>query len=145
MVALQPALKFNGGGHINHSLFWQNLCPPGEAAPPSGPLVAAIEAEFGSVANLQSRLSAAGAGIQGSGWAWLGWDAASSRLALGTTSNQDPAVTIGLHPLLGIDCWEHAYYLQYKNVRPDYLKRVWDVVNWKDVGARYEAAAGKAK
>lgn len=142
MIALQPALKFNGGGHVNHSLFWQNLCPPDRAAPPTGALAAAIAAQFGSVADLQARLSAAGAGIQGSGWAWLGYDPAAGRLALGVTANQDPASTLGLHPLLGIDCWEHAYYLQYKNVRPDYLKRVWEVVNWADVGARYEKVVG---
>jgi Fe-Mn family superoxide dismutase len=146
MLALQPALKFNGGGHINHSLFWQNLCPPGEAGPPEGALAAAIAAEFGSVDALQARLSAAGAGIQGSGWAWLGWDPAGRRLGLGVTANQDPAGSVGLTPLLGIDCWEHSYYLQYKNVRPDYLKAVWKVVNWRDVGVRYEAAVkGAAK
>lgn len=143
MLALQPALKFNGGGHVNHSLFWRNLCPPDQAAPPSGALAAAIAAEFGSVESLQSRLTAAGAGIQGSGWAWLGWDAAAQRLALGVSANQDPAGSVGLHPLLGIDCWEHSYYLQYKNVRPDYLKAVWKVVNWADVGRRYEAVSKK--
>ena len=145
MLALQPALKFNGGGHLNHSLFWQNLGPPGEAGPPTGALAAAIAAQFGSVDALQARLSAAGAGIQGSGWAWLGWDAAAGRLALGVTPNQDPAASVGLVPLLGIDCWEHAYYSQYRNVRPDYLRAVWSVVNWADVGSRYEAAAAGAE
>ena len=90
--------------------------PPGEAGPPTGALAAAIAAQCGSVDALQARLSAAGAGIQGSGWAWLGWDAAAGRLALGVTPNQDPAASVGLVPLLGIDCWEHAYYSQYRNV-----------------------------
>jgi superoxide dismutase, Fe-Mn family len=91
-----------------------------------------------------TKFSASSAGVQGSGWGWLGFDAAAGKLSVATTANQDPLQpTTGMVPLLGIDVWEHAYYLQYKNVRPDYLKEVWKVVNWKDVAARYEAAGGK--
>mmetsp|Transcript_1449 Transcript_1449/g.2067 ORF Transcript_1449/g.2067 Transcript_1449/m.2067 type:complete len:225 (-) Transcript_1449:213-887(-) len=137
MIALQGAIKFNGGGHVNHSMFWDMLCAPKDFEPPSGDIEAAINAEFGSLASLQEKFSASAVGVQGSGWGWLGLNKASGKLVIGTTPNQDPCSTLGLVPLLGIDVWEHAYYLQYKNVRPDYLKAVWSVVNWKDVGARY--------
>ena len=135
-IALQGAVKFNGGGHVNHSIFWSNLCPMKDYTPPEGELLAAIEAEFGSLDQFQAKFSATAAGVQGSGWGWLGYDKASGRLAIASTANQDPCVTTGLVPLLGVDVWEHAYYLQYKNVRPDYLKAVWGVVNWRDVGRR---------
>jgi Fe-Mn family superoxide dismutase len=140
MIALQGGIKFNGGGHVNHSIFWKNLTPPKDFEPPSGELAKAIEAEFGSVDNLISKFNPRTAAVQGSGWGWLGYSAETGRLQIATTGNQDPLVTQGLTPLLGIDVWEHAYYLQYKNVRPDYLKNIWKVVNWKDVGQRYEAA-----
>eukprot|EP00245_Coleochaete_scutata_P015585 TRINITY_DN7021_c0_g1_i1.p1 TRINITY_DN7021_c0_g1~~TRINITY_DN7021_c0_g1_i1.p1 ORF type:complete len:233 (-),score=49.08 TRINITY_DN7021_c0_g1_i1:340-1038(-) len=144
-IALQSALKFNGGGHANHSLFWQNLAPPKEGGgePPSGPLASAIEQEFGSLDNFITKFNAAGAGVQGSGWAWLGYDKSLKRIFIDTTSNQDPLTTKGGHlvPLLGVDVWEHAYYLQYKNVRPDYLKNIWAVVNWSDVASRYDNVA----
>jgi len=100
-----------------------------------------VAARFGSTAALKAAMSAAGAGVQGSGWAWLGLNkAAGNRLEVLALPNQDPLSTAGLVPLLGIDVWEHAYYLQYKNVRPDYLKAIWDVVNWADVAKRYAAA-----
>ena len=142
MIALHGALKFNGGGHVNHSIFWQNLAPVGKGGgePPTGALAAKIDATFGSLDALQAAMSARSAAVQGSGWGWLGYDAAGDRLAVATCANQDPLSTAGLVPLLGIDVWEHAYYLDYKNVRPDYLKEIWKVVNWTDVGARFDAA-----
>jgi len=142
MIALQGAIKFNGGGHVNHSIFWQNLAPVGKGGgdPPTGALAAKIDATFGSLDALQATMSAQSAAVQGSGWGWLGYDAAGDRLAVATCANQDPLSTVGLVPLLGIDVWEHAYYLDYKNVRPDYLKEIWKVVNWADVGARFDAA-----
>eukprot|EP00271_Cylindrocystis_brebissonii_P011518 TRINITY_DN29360_c0_g1_i1.p1 TRINITY_DN29360_c0_g1~~TRINITY_DN29360_c0_g1_i1.p1 ORF type:complete len:231 (-),score=35.02 TRINITY_DN29360_c0_g1_i1:319-1011(-) len=138
-IALQPALRFNGGGHINHSIFWKNLAPVSEGGgePPQGALASAIERDFHSLDAFIKKASAAGAGVQGSGWVWLG-ATESGHLVIETTANQDPLVTKGLTPLLGIDVWEHAYYLQYKNVRPDYLSNIWKVVNWKDVADRYK-------
>eukprot|EP00158_Paraphelidium_tribonemae_P000992 Partr_v1_DN23817_c1_g1_i1_m63685 putative Destroys radicals which are normally produced within the cells and which are toxic to biological systems (By similarity) len=145
-ITLQPALNFNGGGHINHSIFWTNLCPPKQFQPPTGPLSQAIEKQWGSLQEFQSKFSAASAGVQGSGWGWLGYNKSSGRLEIATTFNQDPLVAArGLEPLLGIDVWEHAYYLQYKNARPDYLKEIWKIINWKNVAERYSAAAAASK
>uniref|UniRef100_UPI00358EB35F superoxide dismutase [Mn], mitochondrial n=1 Tax=Myxine glutinosa TaxID=7769 RepID=UPI00358EB35F len=139
-VSLQPAFRFNGGGHINHSIFWRNLSPSG-GGQPCGDLLKAIESDFGSVDKLREKLSAAAVGVQGSGWAWLGFNKESKRLQIATCANQDPLQgTTGLFPLLGIDVWEHAYYLQYKNVRPDYVKEIWHVVDWDNVGERLIAA-----
>ncbi|KAK9819650.1 hypothetical protein WJX72_000758 [[Myrmecia] bisecta] len=139
MIAVQPAIRFNGGGHVNHSIFWKNLCPPQDAEPPQGKLAKAIEADFGSLENFQTKFSATTAGVQGSGWGWLGYNNDTKKLVIATTAIQDPLSTLGLTPLLGVDVWEHAYYLQYKNVRPDYLKNIWKVVNWKDVASRLPA------
>ncbi len=138
-IALQPAIKFNGGGHINHSIFWTNLASVrnggGELA--KGPLLDAINKEFGSLDVFKTKFNTAAAAVQGSGWAWLGFNEASKRLEIVALPNQDPLTT---HvPLLGVDVWEHAYYLQYKNVRPDYLKAIWSVVNWKNVAERAAA------
>ncbi|RKP09943.1 superoxide dismutase 2 [Thamnocephalis sphaerospora] len=142
-IALQSALKFNGGGHINHSIFWTNLAPPkqGGGEPPSGELLQAIQRDFGSLEKFITKFNATTAAVQGSGWGWLGYNKETQRLQIATTQNQDPLQpTTGLVPLLGIDVWEHAYYLDYKNVRPDYLKRIWEVVNWKNVTERYGKA-----
>lgn len=140
LISLQPAIKFNGGGHINHSIFWTNLTPPKDFEPPSGDLAEAIETDFGSVDKLIAKFNPKAAAVQGSGWGWLGYSKESGKLVVATTANQDPLITQGLTPLLGIDVWEHAYYLQYKNKRPDYLKEVWKVINWKNVGERLAAA-----
>lgn len=142
MVALQQAIKFNGGGHINHSIFWTNLAPKkaGGGKPPEGALLDAINETFGSLNNLIEQMSTKGAGVQGSGWVWLGYNKANKKLEIITLENQDPLSTKGLVPLLGIDVWEHAYYLQYLNVRPDYLKSIWEVVNWANVAERFENA-----
>jgi Fe-Mn family superoxide dismutase len=135
VVKLQNAIKFNGGGHVNHSIFWQNLAPvrEGGGEPPNSSLGGAIDNHFGSLEALIAKMNAEGAALQGSGWVWLGLDKELKKLVVETSANQDPLVTKGpsLVPLLGIDVWEHAYYLQYKNVRPDYLKNIWKVINWK--------------
>ncbi len=145
MESLLSAIKFNGGGHINHSIFWTNLSPKNKdgGIPPEGALVQAINQEFGSLQSLIDQLSTKAIALQGSGWGWLGYDKTLHRLALATCDNQDPLVTKGLVPLLGIDVWEHAYYLQYKNVRADYVKAIWGIVNWKNVAERFEKAKSK--
>ncbi len=115
IVALQQNIKFNGGGHINHSIFWKNLAPPkkGGGEAPTGDLKSMIDVQYGSLDGLQKAISAASVAVQGSGWGWLGYDKVNNRLAVTTTFNQDPLeATTGLKPLLGIDVWEHAYYLQ---------------------------------
>lgn len=144
-IALQSAIKFNGGGHLNHSIFWTNLAPAnqGGGVAPEGALAEAIQKEFGSLDKLIETLSSKATAIQGSGWGWLGYDQTKGKLAIATCDNQDPLITKGLIPLLGIDVWEHAYYLQYKNVRADYVKAIWKIVNWKNVAERYSQAAKK--
>jgi Fe-Mn family superoxide dismutase len=124
MIALQQAIRFNGGGHVNHSIFWTNLAPPkaGGGGEPGGELGKLVAECFGSFAALKAAMNAAGAGVQGSGWAWLGYNKATGKLQVAALANQDPLSTVGLVPLLGIDVWEHAYYLQYKNMRPDYVR-----------------------
>jgi superoxide dismutase, Fe-Mn family len=146
MIALQAAIKFNGGGHVNHSIFWTNLSPQnkGGGTPPEGELAEALNRDFGSLQNFTDQLSTKAVAIQGSGWGWLGYNKAKDKLEIATCDNQDPLSTKGLIPLLGIDVWEHAYYLQYKNVRADYVKAIWGVVNWKNVAERYQKAKGKA-
>jgi len=140
-VALGPAIKFNGGGHINHSIFWRNLTVKSQSGEPTGDLKAAIDRDFGSLENLKTQMSAASVAVQGSGWGWLGFNKQAQRLQIATCANQDPLEpTTGLVPLFGIDVWEHAYYLQYKNVRPDYVKAIWSVANWKDIGERFSLA-----
>ncbi|CAF4929331.1 unnamed protein product [Pieris macdunnoughi] len=139
VITLAPALKFNGGGHINHTIFWQNLSPKG--GKPSDALVQAIEKDFGSMENMKNQLAASSVGVQGSGWGWLGFNKLTKKLVIQTCQNQDPLeATTGLVPLFGIDVWEHAYYLQYKNVRADYVKAIFDVANWQDISSRYEKA-----
>lgn len=139
IINLAPALKFNGGGHINHSIFWHNLSPNG--GKPSDVLTKAVEKDFGSWDNLKNQLSTASVAVQGSGWGWLGYNKQMKKLQIATCQNQDPLqATTGLVPLFGIDVWEHAYYLQYKNVRADYVKAIFDVANWNDISQRYEKA-----
>jgi Fe-Mn family superoxide dismutase len=141
-IALQPALRFNGGGHINHCIFWTNLTKKGNGGEPSGALLEAIKRDFGGVQQLQDSLSAASVAVQGSGWGWLGLNKAQKRLQIASCGNQDPLEpTTGLVPLLGIDVWEHAYYLQYKSVRADYVKAIWGLVNWKNVEERFQNAS----
>ncbi|MDR3624404.1 MAG: superoxide dismutase [Chlamydiales bacterium] len=143
MIALESAIRFNGGGHINHSIFWTNLAPKskGGGEAPTGDLMDAIQMEFGTHQNFIDKFSGIATGIQGSGWAWLGYNKSTAQLTVATCTNQDPLSTQGLIPLLGIDVWEHAYYLQYKNVRADYVKAIWSIVNWKNVAERFNQAA----
>lgn len=140
MLALQAAIKFNGGGHVNHSIFWTNLAPTqkGGGELEKGALSAAIDASFGSFDQFVEKFSSQTVAIQGSGWGWLAYDKGNKRLTITTCANQDPLSTQGLIPLLGIDVWEHAYYLQYKNVRAEYVKNIWKIVNWKNVEERYQ-------
>jgi Fe-Mn family superoxide dismutase len=132
------AVRNNGGGHYNHSLFWEWLSPDG-GGEPDGALADAISAAFGSFADFQGKLKDAGVNQFGSGWTWLVHD--GSGLAVTSTANQDNPITDGKTPLLGIDVWEHAYYLKYQNRRPDYLDAVWNVVNWAKVAEGYAAVS----
>jgi len=141
IIALQSAIKFNGGGHINHSLFWKNLAPSAEKGGKGGvfdansPLGKAILAEFGSVESFKVAFNDATLAIQGSGWGWLGVNPKTKRVEITTTANQDPLVS---HvPLIGVDIWEHAFYLQYKNVKVDYIKAIWSVINFEEANQRY--------
>jgi superoxide dismutase, Fe-Mn family len=129
-------VRNNGGGHYNHSLFWEWLSPDGGGAP-DGDLGAAIDSAFGSFSDFQDQLKNAGVNQFGSGWAWLVHD--GSGLAVVSTANQDNPLTDGKTPLLGVDVWEHAYYLKYQNRRPDYLDAIWNVVNWAKVAEGYAA------
>jgi len=144
-IALQAALKFNGGGHINHSLFWKNMAPSAAANKGNGgvlkpgPLKDAIEKTFGSLDNLKKQFNTTTAGIQGSGWGWLGLNPKNNQLEVVTTANQDPLLT---HvPIIGVDIWEHAFYLQYLNVKADYLEAIWNVINFEEAEKRFTGEA----
>ena len=131
-------VRNNGGGHYNHSLFWEWMSPDG-GGEPDGDLRTALESAFGSVDDFKAQMKDAGIARFGSGWAWLVHD--GSGLAVTSTANQDSPVMDGQTPLLGIDVWEHAYYLKYQNKRPDYLDAFWNVVNWDRVAEGYSAVA----
>ena len=141
--AIRGAVRNNGGGHANHSLFW-TVMGPGKGGTPSGDLAAAIDQAFGSLDAMKEQFSAAAATRFGSGWAWLYVD--SGALKVGSTANQDSPLMgsevagIGGTPILGLDVWEHAYYLNYQNRRPDYVSAFWNVVDWDAVAARFAAA-----
>jgi Fe-Mn family superoxide dismutase len=132
------AVRNNGGGHYNHALFWESMSPDG-GGEPEGELKAAIDAAFGSFGDFQAKMKAAGIGQFGSGWAWLVHD--GSGLAVVSTANQDNPISTGQAPLLGVDVWEHAYYLNYQNRRPDYLDAWWNTVNWSTVSGRLASLA----
>lgn len=131
------AVRNNGGGHANHSLFWTILSKDGGGAP-SGDLAAAIDAAFGSFDALKEKFAAAAATRFGSGWAWVSVD--GGKLVVESTPNQDSPLMEGRTPILGLDVWEHAYYLNYQNRRPDYIAAFWSVVNWDEVAKRFAAA-----
>lgn len=139
-VELLPLINFHGGGHINHSLFWKNLAPQsqggGEPPKEGSALDNAIKNSFGSLDTLIGNVNTKLAGIQGSGWAWIVKNKENGALETITRPNQDP-VTGPYVPIVGIDAWEHAYYLQYKNVKADYFKAIWNVVNWAEAERRY--------
>lgn len=132
-------LAFNLGGHTNHSVFWTNMGPDG-GGEPEGELAAAIAENFGSFAAFKKHFSAAATGLQGSGWAVLAWDSISSRLVIFQLFDQQGNVPVGVIPLLMLDMWEHAFYLDYLNVKADYVKVWWNVVNWENVAARFANA-----
>ena len=138
--AIRTAVRNNGGGHANHTLFWEIL-KPGGSRQPSGALANAVNAAFGGTDALIEKINDAGAKRFGSGWAWLVVDG-SGQLQVLSTANQDSPLMDGQTPVLGVDVWEHAYYLKYQNRRPDYLKAIWNVINWDEVGKRYQAAKG---
>ncbi len=133
----RAAVRNNGGGHANHTLFWEIMGPNG-GGEPTGDLASAIDATFGSLDELKTQVNDAGVKRFGSGWSWLVWD--GTGLAVLSTPNQDSPIMEGKTPLLGIDVWEHAYYLNYQNRRPDYLAAWWNVVDWDAVAAKLEAA-----
>ena len=141
---LEKDLAFNLGGHVNHSIFWTNMSPDG-GDKPTGELAAAIDDTFGSFDKFQAHFTAAALGVQGSGWSILAFDAIGGNLVVEQIFDQQgniPAFTI---PLLMLDVWEHAYYLDYKNVRADYVKAFWNVVNWANVQERFDAARSSAR
>jgi Fe-Mn family superoxide dismutase len=133
----QTAVRNNGGGHANHSLFWQTM-KPGGGGDPTGDLADAINDLWGDTDSLKTAMNDNGVKRFGSGWTWLVWD--GTGLALYSTPNQDSPLMQDDVPLLGIDVWEHAYYLSYQNRRPDYLGAWWDVINWDEVGKRFDEA-----
>ena len=141
---IQGAVRNNGGGHFNHSLFWQVMAPAGDGGAPSAELASAIDTAFGSMDAFKEKFAAAAATRFGSGWAWLG--VKSNGLCVCSTPNQDNPLMRGLvdcecTPILGVDVWEHAYYLNYQNRRPDYVSAWWDVVNWNEVSRRFAEAS----
>jgi superoxide dismutase, Fe-Mn family len=136
---IRTVIRNNGGGHANHSLFWTILAP-NAGGEPTGALAAAINAAFGSFATFKEKFAAAATSRFGSGWAWLSFD--KGRVIVESTANQDSPLMEGRTPLLGLDVWEHAYYLNYQNRRPDYIAAFWNVVNWPEVARRF-AEAGK--
>ena len=139
-AAVRTQIRNQGGGHYNHSLFWKTLTPASKQKKPAGKLAAAINQTFGSQDKLEDSLKAGATGVFGSGWAWLSLDK-SNKLILSSSPNQDSPLSSGIRPLLGIDVWEHAYYLKYQNRRADYLAAILHVVNWDFVSARYEELA----
>ncbi|WP_338554469.1 superoxide dismutase [Paenibacillus sp. KS-LC4] len=136
--AIRTAVRNNGGGHANHSLFWETIGPDAGGAP-TGALAAAIDSELGGFDTFKAEFAKAGATRFGSGWAWLSLTK-DGKLKVSSLPNQDSPIMEGETPLLGLDVWEHAYYLNYQNKRPDYIAAFWNVVNWAEVGKRYEAA-----
>jgi len=141
VVQFDGAIKFNGGGHVNHSIFWKNLAPisKGGGNLNKGSLSDAINKKWENLSKFQETFNTTTVAIQGSGWGWLVYSTNDKALKIMTTANQDPVGSnSGIIPLLGIDVWEHAYYLKYENRRADYLKEIWKVVNWEDVQKRYD-------
>ncbi len=139
---LEKDLAFNLGGHVNHSIFWTNMSPDG-GDKPTGDLAAAIDDQFGSFDAFAAHFTATALGVQGSGWSVLAYDVIGQQLAIFQLFDQQGNVPLGLVPLLMLDVWEHAYYLDYRNVRADYVKAFWNIVNWENVARRYAIAREK--
>ena len=140
---LEKDLAFNVGGHVNHTIFWNNLSPEGGERP-EGELAAAIDEFFGDFEKFQAHFTATAMGVQGSGWAVLAWDALGQRANVVQLFDQQGNLPAGTVPLLMLDVWEHAYYLDYLNVRADYVKAFWNIANWQDVAKRFEAARSQS-
>ena len=140
---LEKDLAFHLGGHINHSIFWKNLTPDG-AGKPEGELAAAIDDSFGSFDGFVGHFSAAANSLQGSGWAVLAWDPVGAQLLIHQLYDQQNNTPLGVTPILQLDMWEHAFYLDYVNVKADYVKAFWNIANWADAGQRFEAARKSA-
>lgn len=134
---IKTAVRNNGGGHANHSFFWE-IMAPNAGGEPTGEIKEAINEAFGDFSSFKEEFKKAAAGRFGSGWAWLVME--NGKLAITSTANQDSPLMEGKTPILGLDVWEHAYYLKYKNVRPDYIAAFWNVINWDEVNKRFEAA-----
>ncbi len=139
---LEKDLAFNLGGHINHSIFWTNLSPDG-GDKPTGDLAAAIDDQFGSFDKFVAHFTAVALGVQGSGWAVLAYDSIGQKLIIVQFFDQQGNLPAGIVPILMLDVWEHAYYLDYKNVRADYVKAFWNIANWENAQARFTAATEK--
>ena len=139
---LEKTLAFNLGGHVNHSIFWKNLSPDG-GGKPEGELAASIDDAFGSFDAFRAQFQANALAIQGSGWSILGWDSLGQRPLIFQLYDQQANLPAGVTPLVMLDMWEHAFYLQYRNVKADYATAWWNVVNWTDAAARFEAARTK--
>jgi superoxide dismutase, Fe-Mn family len=137
--AVRTVVRNNGGGHINHSMFWEIMSPKG-GGEPTGEIAVAIKQNFGSFSDFQSKFNEAGGKIFGSGWVWL-VQSKDGTLKIATTPNQDSPLTTGDFPIMGNDVWEHAYYLNYQNRRADYLKSWWNVVNWQEINKRFAIAS----
>nr|WP_236031239.1 superoxide dismutase [Ktedonospora formicarum] len=135
---IRTTVRNNGGGHANHSMFWQIMKPKG-GGEPKGELAQAINSTFGSTANFKEKFNTTGSKVFGSGWVWLASDK-NGKLQITSTPNQDSPILTGLYPVMGNDVWEHAYYLTYQNRRPDYLNAWWNTLNWDEIGKRYEQA-----
>jgi Fe-Mn family superoxide dismutase len=142
LVGLEKTFAFNLSGHVLHTIFWENLSPEGGERP-DGDLAAAITEYFGSFDAFSKQLSTATASVQGSGWGVLAWEPTSRRLVVEQVYDHHGNVGMNTTPLLVFDAWEHAYYLQYRNVRPDYVEKLWSLVNWTDVTRRFDEARGK--
>lgn len=136
---LEKNLAFNLGGHVNHSAFWTNMSPEG-GGEPEGEIASAIDEHFGSFEKFKAHFTAVATTVQGSGWAILAWDSIGERLIIVQLFDQQGNIPLGLTPIVLLDCWEHAYYLDYLNVRPDYIKAWWNVVNWADASERLARA-----
>ena len=148
LVKLAPGIRFNGGGHVNHTFFWETLAPKknggGDRPSESGAFAKEVKKTWGSFDNLIKDFNTRTAGVQGSGWGWICWDKEMNTLTYTQTKDQDLITEkAGFVPLLNVDMWEHAYYLDYKNAKPDFLKNIWNVINWEKVEKRFEEATKK--
>ncbi|TDD64392.1 superoxide dismutase [Actinomadura darangshiensis] len=139
LVGLEKTFAFNLSGHVLHSIFWDNLSPDGGDRP-DGELASAVNEHFGTFEAFQKQLTTATSSVQGSGWGVLAWEPLGKRLVVEQVYDHHGNVGMNTTPLLVFDAWEHAYYLQYRNVRPDYVEKLWSLVNWTDVKARFDAA-----